>query len=359
MEEALNTTDNLQQKYIDIFELFRILKDRRKVFYWVLPITFVVSSALILCVPRYYTCEVKLAPEAQEVGSSGTLQSLASTFGFNMQSISSSDALRPNLYPDIISSPDFLVNLFDVPVNTMDSTFIGTYYQYLLTHTKNAFWKRWKTKIILWLSPKESEPIIGKGKESGTNVFCLSKPQWTAIEMMNSNISCSIDKKTDVIILNVTAQDKIVCAIMADSVCAELQSFITNYRTAKSRIDLKYYEGVMQEAYAEYQRASDQYIKYIDSHSGINQEKYRIEAKNLETEMDIKQTAYTSFQKQYLATQARLQENTPAFTVLQSSSIPLRPAGPKRMIFVLGMLILSSGVTCCILWKEQLRAVFM
>ena len=43
-----------------------------------------------------------------------------------------------------------------------------------------------------------------------------------------------------------------------------------------------------------------------------------------ETEMQIKEAAYTSFQKQYLATQARLQENTPVYTIIQSATIPPR-----------------------------------
>jgi uncharacterized protein involved in exopolysaccharide biosynthesis len=96
----------------------------------------------------------------------------------------------------------------------------------------------------------------------------------------------------------------------------------------------------------------------VDSHSGINLEKYRIEAQNLETEMEIKQAAYTSFQKQYLATQARLQENTPAFTVLQSSTIPLKPAGPKRMIFVLGMIFFATIITACVICKDILIKMF-
>ena len=295
----------------------------------------------------------------QDFGSSGTLQTLASTFGFNMQSMSGSDALRPYLYPDIISSPNFLINLFDIPVYTADESFNGTYYDYLLTHQKSAFWRRWKNTIILWLSPKEKEVKVEKAEEGNEkSVFCLNKKQWTAIKMMDANISCTIDKKTDVITLNITAQDKIVSAIVADSVCAALQTFIVDYRTAKSRSDLTYYEGVMREAYAEYQRASEAYIRYVDSHSGINLEKFRIEAQNLETEMEIKQAAYTSFQKQYLATQARLQENTPAFTVLQSSTIPLKPAGPKRMIFVLGMIFFATIITACVICKDILIKMF-
>ena len=226
------------------------------------------------------------------------------------------------------------------------------------TKHKFVFWKRWKYKILGLLAPKEPAPIVkGSSVDKGVNVFCLSKAQKGVIGLMADNIVCSVDKKTDVITISVTAQDKLVCATMADSVCVALQKFITDYRTVKNRIDLKYYEEIMNDAYREYQQASDEYVRFVDSHSGMNLERYRIEAQNLETEMELKRSAYTSFQKQHFATQARLQENTPAFTIMQSASIPLRPSGPKRMIFVLAMLVLASGISAIVICKDQLWAI--
>ena len=339
--------------------MFVTLWQRRKVFYWLWPATFVLACALILCVPRYYTCDVLLAPETQNVGASGSLQSLASSFGFDMRSMTSQDAVYPQLYPDLLASPDFLVKLFDTPVATADGEYEGNYYEYLSKRYKYAFWKRWKYKVKSWITPQEPAPVLKNKSDKKVDVFCLSKQQWNVLELMQQNIECTVDKKTDAITISVTAQDKLVCAIMADSVCAALQNFITEYRTVKNRTDLKYYEDVMNSAYGEYQEASKKYIRFVDSHSGINLEQYRIEAQNLETEMQLKQAAYTSFQKQYLATQARLQENTPVFTVLQSASVPKKPAGPKRMLFVLAMLVLATGVAFCVLCKEQLVALIL
>ena len=353
MEEN-NMTEGPQNPIVAMVET---LWHRRRVFYWLWPVTFVVSAALILSVPRYYTCEVLLAPEAQSVGSAGSLQSLASSFGFDMRSMSSQDAVYPQLYPALLSSPDFLTMLFDVDVATADGEFEGTYYTYLSKRHRFVFWKRWKYKIKSWLTPKEPTPVLKSKSAKQVDVFCLTKQQWNVVELMQQNIECSIDKKTDAITIRVTAQDKLVCAIMADSVCAALQDFITDYRTAKNRTDLQYYEDVMNSSYREYQESCKRYVRYVDSHSGMSLEQYRIEAQNLESEMQLKQSAYTSFQKQYLATQARLQENTPVFTVLQSASVPKKPAGPRRMIFVLAMLVLATGAAFCVLCKDQLAAM--
>ena len=361
MEENSNANVSVSesQAYKDIKEILSALWTKRKVFYWVLPITFVVSCALILSVPKYYSCEVILAPEVQSGGSAGSLQALASSFGVDMTAMTNADAIYPMIYPDVVESPNFLVTLFDIHVETADNNYQGTYYDYLLNEHKQFFLSRWKNKIKSLIQfTKETEPIIAKNS-TGVNVFCLSKKQWHVIGLMRKCITCSVDKRTNVITFNVTAQDKTVCATIGDSVSAAMQSFVTDYRTKKTRADITYYEEVSKTAYQEYREASERYIQYVDGHSGIKQEKYRIVAHNLETEMLIKQAAYTSFQKQYLAAQARLQENTPVFTVLQSGAIPLRAAGPKKTIFVLAMLILVSGITFCIVCRKELLNIFI
>ena len=176
------------ENHIDIIALFKTLWQKRKVFYWVWPITFVLSAALILCIPRYYKCQVTLAPEAQSAGATGSLQALASSFGFNMGSLSSSDAIYPMIYPDIVSSPDFLVKLFDVHVKTLDGDFEGTYFEYLQNKHRKPFWVKWKSTVKKWLSSKDQVPPIVRDSTSGVDVFYMSKKEWDIIAMMQGNI---------------------------------------------------------------------------------------------------------------------------------------------------------------------------
>ena len=52
----------------------------------------------------------------------------------------------------------------------------------------------------------------------------------------------------------------------------------------------------------------------------------------------------TTIKSQMQAAQAKLQEATPAFTVIESASVPIKPAGPKRMIISIAMMVLSFFV---------------
>ena len=61
--------------------------------------------------------------------------------------------------------------------------------------------------------------------------------------------------------------------------------------------------------------------------------------------MQLKYNNYNSICQQLLAAKAKVQERTPAFTTLQSASVPNKPSKPKRMLFVLAMLFLTFIIT--------------
>ncbi len=83
-------------------------------------------------------------------------------------------------------------------------------------------------------------------------------------------------------------------------------------------------------------------------------ESVRAKVEDMENEMQLKYDAYTTLDKQLQAAKAKVQERTPAFTMIKGSSVPIKPAGPKRMIFVAGMIILSFICTALFLVRKEL-----
>lgn len=353
MEQADNAN------VINLIEMAQRLREKRKIFYWAIPITFVVSALLILCVPRYYRCSIVLAPESQSMGTAGALGSLASNFGFDLGT-PSEDAIYPTLYPDVIKSTDFLTGLFDISITSSDGKDYGNYYTYLTKHQRYPFWTVALRKTKSLLTPGAFKKQGGNPNATGNelDVFWMNKRQWSAIGIMRNKISCAVDRRTNVISITVQDQDPFVCAAVADSIRVHLQAFMTDYHTQKARSDMEYYDGLLTKAHEDYLTASRNYISYVDSHSNLHLEQHKIQAKNLEDEMNLRQTAYTSFQKQYLTAQTKLQENTPIYTTIQSASVPERPAGPHRMIFVIGMCFFVSCIIAVWICRKELKLAF-
>ena len=160
-----------------------------------------------------------------------------------------------------------------------------------------------------------------------------------------------MDKKTDVVTITVQDQDCLVSAILADSVKQRLQDFIIEYRTSKARLDLNHYEGLAAEAKKEYDASIAKYSDYCDANQDIILQASISERDKLEADMQLKYNTYNALCTQVEATKAKMQERTPAFTTLKTASVPIKPAGPKRMIFVAGMLLFSTFVMA--LWLSR------
>jgi LPS O-antigen subunit length determinant protein (WzzB/FepE family) len=141
---------------------------------------------------------------------------------------------------------------------------------------------------------------------------------------------------------------------MADSVKAHLQDFIIRYRTSKAKEDVAHYQLMRDSAEIEYNKAMEKYSLYCDSHMNTILQSYQSERDKLESDMMLKQNALAAMETQLQSTKVKLQEKTPAFTTLKSAIVPIKPAGPKRMIFVAMMLILSSIVLSVWLTRKDI-----
>lgn len=346
---------NTDKKVIDVGTIAKMIWERKKTFLKVWAAVFVLSCIWILPKPRYYLCSVSLAPEAQgEMPGGGSLSSLASSFGLNLGGMTGSDAIYPTLYPDLFDSNEFMVGLMNIQVETLDGTVKTDYYSYLCKHQKHnpLTWPFRQLKIKI--SSLFSKPTPLAGSPSALNPFNLSYNDFLIVEFAKELITCDVDKKTDVISITVKDQDSRVCASMADSVRVRLQEFITEYRTSKARMDMEYYGQLSAEAQAEYDAAVDRFSAYCDRHMNVILQSNLSERDKLENDIQIRLQKYTTMQAQYEAMKVKVQERTPAFTTLKSATMPVKPAGPKRMIFVAAMLVFSTFVTAIVVCRKYL-----
>jgi capsular polysaccharide biosynthesis protein len=332
-----------ERKPIDISNIIKKLWPNRKKYYYVLPATLIITYLFIVCIPRYYSCNVSLAPETDGTSVSGSISSLASSFGIggSLAKLNSQDAIYAEIYPDVINSKKFIAELMPVEIKTKKGDVKCNYYTYLRDYQKAPWWEFIWGTIREWISPTPKDEYNGKDKIS---VFELTKLQDDLFKQAQGNIKCTFDKKTEIVSITVYDQDPLVCAIMADSTCKKLQDFIVAYRTSKARIDYEYYKKLCEESKAEYENALKRYASSADAHTKTVMAIYQAKVESLENEMQAKYNIYNSINTQLQTARAKLQEATPAFTIIESASVPIKPAGPKRMIISIAMMILSFFV---------------
>lgn len=351
MIESNNMNERRKNMEIDIVGVIqKVLKEKKLLLGFV--VVFAVLGVIVaLDTTKEYTANVVLAPEIS--GSGGMLDNLsglASMVGIDLSKGNADvDAIYPEIYPDVVSSSDFIVRLFNVNVKTEDDSLGKTYYEHLTKDVHISFWLYPK-----FLLSKLFAKHIPKGVNvNKVNVFNLTKGQYAICNEIRNNVSCSVDKKTSVITISVKDNDRLVSAIIADTIQSRLQQYIIMYRTKKARTDLAYSQKLFTEAKSNYIKAQQTYGSYADANTDVILESFRSKRDEMENDMQLRYNMYTQLAQQLQLAKAKVQDRTPVFTIIQSATIPLSASStPRSYIVILYMFI---GVIIDALWVIVVR----
>lgn len=367
MEENKHTqAPYTEEEYdeIDIMELLRkLLKDWKLVLKWA-GVAAVVGLVIAFSLPQVFTVNSKLAPEVVSRSGGGSLGSLASLAGINLGSMNTSDAVYPDLYPDIVSSTPFVVELFPVQVEFKDKKTPMTtdYYTYLKEYTHGPWWGKVISapfKLLGWfmgLFREKVEPVEGY---ASLNPAELTLEQEKIAKAIRESIMLSVDKKTSVISLTVTAQDPKVAAKISEEVISRLQTYVTNYRTEKSRKDLEYYETLYEEAKEAYFSAQQRYAGYVDRNQGVILQRVKTEQERLQNEMNLNYQLYNACAQQLQSAKAKVQQETPVFTIIDPPQVPLERSKPSKVTILFASVFLGVVIAAVwILWGRDFIANF-
>ena len=197
-----------------------------------------------------------------------------------------------------------------------------------------------KVKRLLVAKPQP----LNTSPDYKINPFMLTKAESDIVKRISTNIGCVVDEKTGVITMTFKAQDALVAANMANAVKEELQSFITKYRTEKNKIELKHSVAMCDTAYAKYVESQKLYAEFVDKHQGVSKQVYKVEEERLAGETQLAFEIYNTLYQQKLLSEAEVQRRTPAFTVIQNASVPVKPASSMKLFKTAIMAILSALV---------------
>lgn len=338
-----------EEKEIDLLELaYKLWAKKKMILIWLM---WGVLAGLIIAfsIPREYTTSIKLAPEVKSSGRtlSGGLGALASMAGISASGNSGTDAVYPQLYPDIVGSVPFLMSLMEVPVTDKEDKKY-TVKEYLLEKTNKPWWT-----VIMGAPGKVIGFIRGGGKSEADDslkndhsTFNLTPENYGLVGALRERVTASVDQKTNVITIDAQMQDPMVSAVLADTVVSRLREYVTNYRTDKARQDLEYAQKLNEEAQQEYYKAQQRLADYIDRNQNLATQSARISRERLENESSLAFNLYNETSLQVQNAKSKVQETTPVYTVITPATVPIRPTSPRKGLIIAGCAFLAV-VACC------------
>ena len=341
MEEESKNAPVQEVQEIDLLELAGRLWHRRKTLLKACGLGLLAGLVVAFSLPKEYSVTVTLSPESGKSDKAG-LADVAASFGFgNLSGGSESDALNITLFPDILSSNPFALELYSmpVPVERGDSVTRMPLNEYM-EEQRQPWWG--------WLLGLPGQVIGGiaslfqeeEAAGAGLDPFRLTKEETERLQSIKESMSAVVDKKTYVTTVTVTLQDPVVAATVADSVVRKLQDYITAYRTKKAIEDCAYWEKLYHERQSEYYAAQQVYARYVDENKSLYTEKSKVEGSRLQNDMNLAYQVYNQMAQQLQLAQGKIQEAKPVFAVVNPATVPVKPAGPRKLVILVGFLFL-------------------
>lgn len=347
-----------EEMEIDIMELVKKAWDAKwNIIKWGC-IGVVVGLILAFGIPKEYTSSMTIAPETQQRMGSG-VSSIASMMGVSLDN--SVDAIDVQMFPDVVASTPFLFNLLDLQVTfeRKDSVITTDLLEYYKEYQRANWWStiiglpmKGLGAVISLLRPSDDEEETSG--ESQLDMYNLPKKVRGVVKGLSETILVNVDKKTGKTNISVTTQDRMVSKTLLDAVALELQLYMTNYRTSKSRQDVENLTVIYDQRKQDYYKAQQAYAKYADANKNVALQSAQAERERLQQEMNLAYQVYSQVATQLEAARIKEQEAKPVFAVVQPAVVPLQPSstGKMKMMVMVGFLFGCVAVAWACFGKD-------
>ena len=370
MEE--NPTYNMPQEEegLDIIGLIRQLWEGKRTIIICTSVFIVLGLVMALTMKRTYSVSSTMVPQMNS-RSNSSLSSLASLAGIDMGMASAGSDLSPVIYPQIVSSVPFRLELMNTPLHyekadTMVSmyTYAKEYYKpglgsYILKYTIGL------PGTLLGLLRKEKEdPVFvdaaGLG-ESEPRPLKVSKDEEIMLKALSRDVSLSVDKKEGYLTLHVTGSEPLQTAELALKTQQMLQEEVTRFRTEKAQEQLDYVQARYNEIKAETESLQAQLATVRDRSQDMTTTRARIEQERLQTKYNVSSAIYSEMAKQLEQAKMQVKRDTPTLTVIQPVTVPRQPSNSRAKTLVvwtfLGF-ILGCGIVMARGYWPKVKEMF-
>ena len=344
------------EEEIDLMELAGRLWMKRKLILKAGLIGAVIGLVVAFSIPKEYAVTVTLSPESGKSSASG-LASAASMLGLgNLQTGVESDALNIMLFPDILASDPFALELYEMEVTNKDGEQMPLN-EYM--ETQRTAWWGWLLRLpfkVVGAMLHSDDGEVGTGTP---DPFRLSKKETSRLKAIKESMSAVVDKKTGVTTITVTLQDALVSATVADSVVSKLQDYITAYRTKKAVDDSEYLEKLYRDRQQEYYEAQQNYATYVDGNKSLYTQRSMVERERLQNDMNQAYQIYNQVASQLQVARAKIQEAKPVFAVVNPATVPVQSASPNKKLILVAFVFLACAIVAAwVLFGEGLWDTF-
>ncbi|MDX8339310.1 Wzz/FepE/Etk N-terminal domain-containing protein [Draconibacterium sp. IB214405] len=329
-----------EEDEIDLLALTKTIWESRKFIIKVVVVFVILGVTVALLTPKEYTASSTMVP--QLAGSSnkmGGLSSLAAMAGFNLNMDNTSSDLSPFVYPQIVQSVPFQLELMNTTFTFSDVEQPVSLFDYYTEYSKPGFLAQVK-KYTIGLPFVLLKAIKGEQKSASVNpmnsgtTIRLTQDQEKVRKIVAGNVNLETNDKDGYIVLRSTFQEAALAAQVGQKAQELLQASITEFKIEKAKAQLDFIEERYAEKKADFEKAQAALAEFRDRNKNVTSALARTQEERLQSDYQLAFDVYSQLAQQMEQAQIKVKEDTPVFAVIKPVTVPLEDnnSGAKTLM---------------------------
>jgi len=318
----------------------------------------IIGVFVAIATPNEYTASTIMVPQTSGKSSSlGGLGGLAALAGIDLSSASQGNDMSPILYPKIVSSIPFKLELMNTPIKFKEFEKPISLFDYLTKDKKTSVLGKIK-KYTLGLPGVIIGAIKGKAnsvelpKKMNGQPILLTEDQYKVSKALDEIIALEVDAKQGYLTLSVVMPEALAAAQLTQKAQELLQQDITDFKIQKAKADLEFIQGRYNEAQAKAEGYQINIAQRTDQYKNLTSAVPQVQTTRVQTKYGIASTVYQELAKQLEQAKIQVKKDTPVFTIIEPVSIPQEKSTPNRPIIIVIWILLSGLLGICIVFGK-------
>jgi len=344
---------------IDLIELFKKIYSSKKFIFKTSILAALFGVVFALYQPNEFTSSTTFIPQLSSGVKTGgsSLSGLASLAGINIGSMESSSEFPPTLYPQVINGVPFRLELLsnEIKINNKVVLVKDYFLEKKISFNIIGTIKKYTIGLpsLILSSFKDESEILDE-----SIIYSVTQEDKALFELINNNLSLSINEKEGFITISFTDSNKNVAAQITQIAQNLLQEKIIEFKNMSSKEMLDFALKQYSEKKDLYEKLQDERALFVDKNINISSSLFQNKLSRLDSEVNILESIVQQLASQVEQAKLQVNKDTPVFTTIQPVTIPYGRSAPKRslivIVFVFLGLVLSSGF---VLFKEPAKEI--